>query len=51
MLKFSAKDLKPVLPEARRNHCGVVLVKDHGVYIMSETGELTPHGRKSDEQT
>ncbi|EIT5005461.1 DUF3085 domain-containing protein [Salmonella enterica] len=41
MLKFSAKDLKPVLLEARKNHCGVVLVKDHGVYIMSETGELT----------
>ncbi|EBI0477644.1 DUF3085 domain-containing protein [Salmonella enterica subsp. enterica serovar London] len=46
MLKFSAKDLKPVLLEARKNHCGVVLVKDHGVYIMSETGELTPRGRK-----
>ncbi|SUG86770.1 Uncharacterised protein [Salmonella enterica subsp. enterica] len=31
MLKFSAKDLKPVLQEARKNHCGVALVKDHGV--------------------
>ncbi|EAP0278477.1 hypothetical protein DMV52_22180 [Salmonella enterica] len=46
MLKFSAKDLKTVLLEARKNHCGVVLVKDHGVYIMSEIGELTPRGRK-----
>ncbi|EFT1580812.1 DUF3085 domain-containing protein [Salmonella enterica] len=46
MLKFRAKDLKPVLQEARKNHCGVVLVKDHGVYIMSEIGELTPRGRK-----
>ncbi|EBC2122739.1 DUF3085 domain-containing protein [Salmonella enterica] len=46
MLKFSAKDLKPVLQEARKNHCGVVLVKDHGVYIMSEIGELTSRGRK-----
>lgn len=46
MLKFSAKDLKPVLLEARKNHCGVVLVKDHGIYIMSETGEITPRGRK-----
>ncbi|EAW0724363.1 DUF3085 domain-containing protein [Salmonella enterica] len=46
MLKFSAKDLKPVLQEARKNHCGVVLVKDHGVYIMSEIGALTSHGRK-----
>ncbi|HGP2366855.1 TPA: DUF3085 domain-containing protein [Salmonella enterica] len=45
MLKFSAKDLKPVLREARKNHCGTVLVKDHGVYIMSEIGELTPRGR------
>lgn len=42
MLKFSAKDLKPVLLEAHKNHCGVVLVKDEGVYLMSETGELTP---------
>ncbi|EAA7988079.1 DUF3085 domain-containing protein [Salmonella enterica] len=46
MLKFSAKDLKPVLQEARKNHCGVVLVKDHGVYIMSEIGALTSRGRK-----
>ncbi|ECZ0740623.1 DUF3085 domain-containing protein [Salmonella enterica] len=46
MLIFSAKDLKPVLQEARKNHCGVVLVKGHGVYIMSEIGELTPRGRK-----
>ncbi|EBD1360667.1 DUF3085 domain-containing protein [Salmonella enterica] len=46
MLRFSAKDLTPVLQEARKNHCGVVLVKDHGVYIMSEIGELTPRGRK-----
>ncbi|EAM8408546.1 DUF3085 domain-containing protein [Salmonella enterica] len=46
MLKFSAKDLKPVLQEARKNHCGVMLVKDNGVYIMSETGVLTPRGRK-----
>ncbi|EHU7154832.1 DUF3085 domain-containing protein [Salmonella enterica] len=46
MLKFSAKDLKLVLQEARKNHCGVLLVKDHGVYIMSEIGELTPRGRK-----
>lgn len=46
MLKFSAKDLKPVLQEARKNHCGVLLVKDHGVYIMSEIGALTSRGRK-----
>ncbi|EIL7091998.1 DUF3085 domain-containing protein [Salmonella enterica] len=46
MLKFSAKDLKPVLQEARKNNCGVVLVKDHGVYIMSEIGALTSRGRK-----
>ncbi|ELV5025795.1 DUF3085 domain-containing protein [Salmonella enterica] len=48
MLKFSAKDLKPVLQEARKNHCGVVLVKDHGVgvYIMSEIGALTSRGRR-----
>ncbi|EDO1895622.1 DUF3085 domain-containing protein [Salmonella enterica] len=46
MLKFSAKDLEPVLQEARKNHCGVLLVKDHGVYVMSEIGELTPRGRK-----
>ncbi|EHO9075644.1 DUF3085 domain-containing protein [Salmonella enterica] len=46
MLKFSAKDLKPVLLEARQNHCGVMLVKDNGVYIMSETGELIQGERK-----
>ncbi|EEG6053316.1 DUF3085 domain-containing protein [Salmonella enterica subsp. enterica] len=46
MLKFSAKDLKPVLLEARKNHCGVVLVKDEGVYLMSETGDMTLRGRK-----
>ncbi|EGT7777679.1 DUF3085 domain-containing protein, partial [Salmonella enterica] len=46
MLIFNAKALKPVLLEARQNHCGVMLVKDNGVYIMSETGELTPRGRK-----
>ncbi|EAN2395007.1 DUF3085 domain-containing protein [Salmonella enterica] len=46
MLIFNAKDLKPVLQEARKNHCGVMLVKDNGVYIMSETGVLTPRGRK-----
>lgn len=34
MLKFSAKDLKPVLLEARKKHCGVVLVKAHGVYTL-----------------
>ncbi|EAM8731791.1 DUF3085 domain-containing protein [Salmonella enterica] len=46
MLRFSAKDLKPVLQEARKNHCGVVLIQDHGVYIMSEIGALTSRGRK-----
>ncbi|WP_374057973.1 hypothetical protein [Hafnia paralvei] len=46
MLKFSAKDLKLVLQEARKNHCGVVLAKDNGVYIMSEIGEMTSRGRK-----
>ncbi|EBO7535878.1 hypothetical protein GG892_17765 [Salmonella enterica] len=46
MLIFNAKALKPVLLEARQNHCGVMLVKDNGIYIMSETGELTPRGRK-----
>lgn len=30
MLEFSEKVLKPVLLEARKNHCGVVPVKDHG---------------------
>ncbi|HAU6732983.1 TPA: DUF3085 domain-containing protein [Salmonella enterica subsp. enterica serovar Elisabethville] len=46
MLLFNAKALKPVLLEARKNHCGVMLVKDAGVYIMSEVGEMTPRGRK-----
>ena len=46
MLIFSAKDLKPVLTEARNNHCDIYLVKDRGVYLMSATGEMTPRGRR-----
>lgn len=45
MLIFKAKDLKPVLLEARQNQCGLILVKDHGVYLMAAMGELTHRGR------
>ncbi|EYU16339.1 Protein of unknown function (DUF3085) [Photorhabdus aegyptia] len=40
MLLFKAKDLKPVLREAIAHQCDVLLVKDQGVYIMSDMGTM-----------
>ncbi|HCE5826567.1 TPA: DUF3085 domain-containing protein [Pseudomonas aeruginosa] len=45
-LRFNGADLRPVLTEAAANKCRVVLVKDHGVYFLSERGERTPEGRQ-----
>lgn len=43
-LRFNGTDLRPVLTEAAANKCRVILVKDHGVYFLSERGERTPEG-------
>lgn len=49
MLRFTGSELHAVLAEAVINGCRVILVKDHGVYLMSEIGENKPDGggRKS----
>ena len=44
MLRFSGIELHAVLAEAGINGCRVILVKDHGVYLMSEFGERKPDG-------
>lgn len=44
MLRFTAIDLRPVLLEARERQCSVLLVKDHGVYVMAEHGKSDPSG-------
>ena len=45
-VRFKGADLRPVLTEALANQCRVILVKDQGVYFMSERGEQTPEGRR-----
>ena len=44
MLRFTGTELHAVLAEAGINGCRVILVKDHGVYLMSEVGESKPDG-------
>ncbi|WP_419709557.1 DUF3085 domain-containing protein [Pseudomonas sp. NFX224] len=44
MLRFKGTELHAVLAEAGINGCRVVLVKGHGVYLMSEVGESKPEG-------
>ena len=44
MLRFTGTELQAVLAEAGINGCRVILVKDHGVYLMSEIGESKPEG-------
>lgn len=46
MLRFRGAELRPVLVEAKERGCRVILVKDQGVYMMSEFGERTPEGRQ-----
>lgn len=46
MLRFKNAELRPVLNETISNKCKLVLVKDHGVYFLSERGERTPEGRQ-----
>lgn len=44
MLRFTGTELQAVLAEAGINGCRVILVKDHGVYLMSEIGESKLEG-------
>ncbi|PYG97743.1 hypothetical protein CVV67_25315 [Arthrobacter stackebrandtii] len=44
MLRFTGTELHAVLTEAAVIGCRVILVKDHGVYLMSEFGESKPDG-------
>ncbi|NCG54499.1 DUF3085 domain-containing protein [Serratia fonticola] len=39
MLVFSARELAPILQEAKDNQCDVLIVKDWGIYIMSAQGK------------
>lgn len=45
-VRFKGAELKPVLAEAVVNQCRVILVKDQGVYFMSEHGESKAGGRR-----
>lgn len=45
MIHFLASDLLPVISEARTRQCRIALVKDHGVYMLSEKGEME-NGRR-----
>ncbi len=47
MLRFVGNDLRLVLAEAKANRCRVILVKDHGVYIMSEIGVSNEQGQRT----
>ncbi|EBL8291887.1 hypothetical protein DLP14_14640 [Salmonella enterica] len=42
---FKAETLIPVIQEAIKNKCFVLLVKDHGLYMMSEKGMTDKTGR------
>lgn len=46
MLLFKQSDLLPVLQESASHQCQMILVKDHGVYFMSENGEMEGERRK-----
>ncbi|REE18193.1 hypothetical protein B0G71_1190 [Paraburkholderia sp. BL27I4N3] len=46
MIHFVAADLHPVICEARTLQCRILLVKDRGVYMLSEKGEIE-NGRRS----
>ncbi|MBU9363487.1 DUF3085 domain-containing protein [Burkholderia multivorans] len=45
MICFNASDLRPVLIEARTRACAVVLVKDQGVYMLSEKSDAPANGQ------
>ena len=39
---FIADTLIPVIQEVRQNRCNIYLVKDDGLYMMAEEGEILP---------
>ena len=43
---FKATTLRPVIQEAIDNHCQLLLVKDDGLYFMSEDGSLSPETKR-----
>ena len=47
MLLFKKADLLPVLNEAASHQCQLILVKDHGVYFISEKGEMEGDPQRS----
>ncbi len=46
MLRFKGTDLRPVIAEAVASKCPILLVKDQGVYFMSDKGERMADGRQ-----
>ncbi|WP_307850636.1 DUF3085 domain-containing protein [Burkholderia cenocepacia] len=44
MIRFTASDLRPVLVEARTHACHLVLVKDQGVYMMTDKTNASDDG-------
>lgn len=40
MLKFNAKNLLPVVAEIQQYGADMLLVKDHGIYVLSSEGEI-----------
>ncbi len=44
MILLTASDLRTVLVEARAHTCHVVLVKDQGVYIMTDKSNASDNG-------
>ena len=45
-VRFNGSTLRAALVEALLNQCRVILVKDQGVYFLSEHGERRPDGRQ-----
>jgi hypothetical protein len=43
---FHFQDLRPVIQEALDNQCQLLLVKDHGLYFMSEKGPMSPQTKR-----
>ncbi|MDR5804920.1 DUF3085 domain-containing protein [Caballeronia sp. LZ001] len=45
MIRFLAADLHPVITEARNHDCDILLVKDQGVYMMSQKTDDQKEGQ------
>lgn len=42
---FRFPDMEPVIKEAQKNKCQLILVKDQGLYFMPQEGERNASGR------